>query len=228
MILPDELFQTKHKTFKAQVLEFITLKDYKCVEIEARVGRIMNKITKKRIEFHINHPIIFNSCPSEFFFESGVNGEKDFNRLKEAIVKGKELVPMVDKITVCNNIRKIEAFDDKKQSVGDTQSAPKYQRKEKIKTIDIYLPELKYDVRVSASFEFEAQAKDFDVRRSLFSRIRRRESLKVGPFSFDFTVISKPNDPASKIWEVELEIRDCEEGLDDFANIVFGLPLLRN
>lgn len=218
MPLPESLFQAKHKTFKSIVLDFITLKDNKNIEIEARIGKITNKITKKRIDFRIEHPIIFESLPNEFCFESGVE-EKDQMRIKRHLVGEIPLTPLLDKVTICNKIRKIESTL--------TPETVVFQKKEKIKSMDIYLPGFKYDVRISVSMEITVPAKEFVPKTTQLCRMRKRESAVFGPFSFDFTKISKQNEKDLKSYEIELEIKDFSDGLSDFSNIVFALPVIK-
>lgn len=218
MPFPESLFQTKHKSFKSIVSEFVTLKDYKNIEVEARIGKITNKITKKRIDFRIDHPIIFENLPNEYCFESGVD-EKDFLKIKNLLVGDVTLTQIADKVTVCNKIRKIESLFD--------SNSIYFQKKEKIKTLEIYLPDLKYDVRISVSMENELPAKDFIPSKTQICRQRRRESVSIGPFSLDFTKISKMGEKESKSFEVEFEIKDFDNSLTDFSQIVFSLPMLK-
>lgn len=218
MALPEIFHQVKHKEFKAIIHEFIALKEYKNIEIEARLGRIMNKICKRRIDFRTEHPIIFEQLANEFCFESGVD-EKDYLKIKNLISGESLLTAISDKITIANRIRKIESLNNP-ENVS-------FERKEKIKSLDIFLPDFKYDVRISISSETVAQAKEFDGAKPLISRLRRRESLPAGPFVFDFTKVSSADAKNTKSYEVELEIKDFKDGLVDFSSIVFALPLMR-
>lgn len=218
MPLPENLFQFKHKSFKAAILEFVTLEEYKNIEIEARIGKITSKITKKRLDFRIDHPIIFPYLPNELCFESGVD-EKDFKKIKNQLAGTNQLTSNTDKITICNKIRRIELLND--------PNAVTFQRKDKVRSLDIFLPDFKYDVRISISTEMVAQPKDFDPRKPQFTRLRKRESLVTGPFVFDFTKVSKTNEKDGKTCEIELEIKDFEESLADFSSIVFSLPLIK-
>lgn len=219
MVLPEILFKTSYKNFKNIILDHLSLKDYENVEIEARIGKIVNLITKKRVEMNISHPIVFDQLPFEYVFESSVE-KKDFNQIKSIMFGDVVSHTVDDKVTISNHIRKIES------AVSDVV----FEKKIKIKTINIYMPQYKYDVRISISKETKVESKDFIVSRHQITRVRSRESYSVGPFSVDFTRTSKQNsddETNDRTYEVEVELKNIKDGIEDFASLVFGLPLLK-
>ncbi len=217
-------FDFNTKSFHTIIYDFIKQKEYSCIEIEARVGKIISKITNKRLNYLIEHPITFEELPSELFFESGVE-EKDFKLIKEFICGLENLISKFDKVTICDKIRKIEEISNGKEDLNVV-----FQKKTKIKSLDIFLPKFQYDVRVSISLESEVSPNEFKIKSGQICRHRERESLEIGPFVFDFTKVSKLNEKSiknNKNYEIELEIKDFKDGLVDFSKIVYNLPVLK-
>ncbi|KAM0679973.1 mRNA-capping enzyme subunit beta [Glugoides intestinalis] len=218
MFLPEVLFKTRYESgnpFRTIINKYLKRPSYKEIEIEARVGKITNKLTAKRIEFETEHPIIFNPLPSEFHFENGVE-EKDYAYLKNLVFKDADLVCKNDKVIVSDKVRCIISED-----------SVLYEKKARIKTLDIYLPAFKYDVRISISKETKVSKSDFKNKSPSFTRTRERESGCFGPFSFDFTKSQKLVKEKKTVYEVELEIKDPVEGLDEFLEAVFNLPVIK-
>ncbi|ELA42169.1 uncharacterized protein VICG_00812 [Vittaforma corneae ATCC 50505] len=216
MALPNVLFCTKHEFFKKLIYKHLKLPSFKEIEIEARLGRITNLITKKRINYQVEHPIVFSRLPNELCFENGVD-KQDFAQIKNTIMEGQRTNNICDKVTICNKIRRIESPE-----------GTVYEKKVRLSSFDIYLPEFKYDIRISVSKETKAEARDFFNAKNPFTRTRERVSCQSGPFSFDFTKASKGMENGdSKVFEVEMELKDPDIGLDGFVDILFNLPVIK-
>lgn len=215
-MLPAFLLCPKLEFFKKLIYKQLKLNNYENIEIEVRLGQIMHTITKKRIEYSTEHPIVFSRLPYEFYFENGVN-DADFKKIKKSITEDKELPLVKDTITICDRVRKIESAE-----------GSRYEEKIRIKSIDIFLPEYKYDIRISVSKEKTIDPKKVSLgTKERFKRIRERESYVIGPFSFDFTKVSRELEKKDlKTFEVELELKDPDTGLDDFIDILFNFPVI--
>lgn len=122
------------------------------------MGQILNAVTNKRICFNSPHPIIFQRLPFEMSFKAGV--EKDyFLKLKEKFSEFKRIETQ-DVVSISSHrIRKIS-----------NEEGTIYQKKIKRSSFDIYLPDHKYDVRISISIEEdiprEQGMKKFESRRN--------------------------------------------------------------
>lgn len=223
MGLPSILTLVKPDDFlKSHILKSINLQNYDEIEIEARIGRITSVITRKRVVLDTPHPVIFDSLSGEHYFDGGVD-QQDFENMKNQIQDGckvlsengdSNLINTSDKIAISGKIRKIESED-----------SVIYEKKIRLKNIDIYLPGCKYDIRISLSREVRVDSKEFRGPVNLF-RKRERQSLLVGPFSIDFTkVITRDS---QKSFEIELEIKDnIKDSLEGFVNLMFNLSLIK-
>lgn len=193
------------------------------VEIEARLGRIVNKITTKRIGFEVRHPIAFESLPNECRFVSGVE-KSDFSTIKHMLFPEATPTTVQDRVIVCRNVRKIEQ-----------DGGVRYEKKVKILSMDIHLPDMLYDVRVSVSREAIIDQKEFGLDRSspahYIRRDRSRESFRCNEYSFDFTKVSSARKEAledlPRTYGIEVEVKDCGFKGTEFVTIALNLPALR-
>lgn len=127
------------------ILEFLKNENAEEYEIEARVGRICEYISQDRICLNTPHAVVFTKQPRGTYFDSGVD-KKAWNGLKLKL--GSEGRKKKDKVYFfAGNIRKIESEDEE----GNVME--KYEIKEKIKNITVYIPWLDYDIRISVSRE---------------------------------------------------------------------------
>lgn len=201
--------------FKRILYNILQLKSYKDIEIEARVGTITSVITRKRMSFKTEHPIVFSRLPNDYCFESGVE-QKDYMKIKDIIVGSNKTENRSDIVVICNKIRRIES-----------ENEVVYEKKIRLNVIDLYLPDFKYDVRVSISREEKVDKKDFQSKHNAITRKRERESLCLGPFSFDFTKANKIMEQNANVFEIEAELKDPETGMADFISVVFNLPVIK-
>lgn len=206
--------------FANLLYKYLSLRSFKNIEVEARLGHITNIITRRRIDYHVDHPVIFKSLPNELCFTSGVE-KSDFAVIKNAVAQGSEMTRRCDQITVARGVRRIECSGE-----------VKYERKTKMATYDIYLPGFRYDVRVSVSKEEpipqeeKATPKEFISPKGSITRTRDRESYVAGPFSYDFTKVGRESQDA-KGYEIELEVKDPENGMTEFVKTLFSLPVIK-
>jgi len=193
----------------------------KGLEIEARIGRIMNKITMKRMDFDTFHPIVFQRLPNEYEFEGEI-AKEDFTKIKqllfgESVTDKYKMVETVDKISISNTVRKIQSD----QGIF-------YQKKLKLSKIDIHLPEYAYDVRISISQESDVEQKDFVQKPNLIQRSRERESYLFNEYSFDFTKVVNPRTAGQdRKYEIEVEVKDLEYQRIEFVVMALNLPVLK-
>lgn len=224
MAMPECLFKNRYtSTIQNLVLKRLDCESLSNVEIEARLGRIVSKITTKRISFEVQHPIVFESLPNEYRFVSGVE-RNDFNTIKHALFADALPTAVQDRVTVSRSIRKIEQ-----------NGSTRYEKKVKILSIDVYLPDMLYDVRVSVSREFSVSQKEFSLGHQSspyhVQRDRDRESFRCNEYSFDFTKILDARregaEGAPRTYEVEVEIKDSGFKRTEFVTIALNLPVLK-
>lgn len=221
MSLPEVFDKDVPEFLKNILYKYLKLPGFDKIEIEARIGHIASKITGKRINYNIEYPVVFKELPGELRFISSVD-RKDFVTIKNTITEKENVVRLNDRVTIGpNHVRKIE-------SDGKIM----YEKKVKTAQYTIYLPEFKYDVRVSVSKENEAHQTSFKNLKNMIIRVRERESCRIGASSFDFTEVSNEKKASDdkydkKVYEIEMELKDPENGLEEFVSAVFSFPILK-
>lgn len=215
MPLPEVFSKSTPEFFKHLVFEHLKMKSFKDIEIEARLGKITSLITRKRMDYQVEHPIIFQKLPYEYCFENGVD-KNDFTPIRNTIVQDNPVTVTSGKVTIIKRIRRIE-----------TEKDVVYQRKVKLTDLTIHLPGYRYDVRVSVSRETPANAKDFATNGHPLIRIRNRESYQVGCLLFDFTITNTGLKKEQKTHEIEMELKDPGEGMEEFVSVLFNLAIMK-
>lgn len=227
----------------AHIRDFLQLKTTENIELEARLGRICNDITGKRIAFDTPHPVVFGECMRGMRFESGVD-EDFFVALKDRFLEF-PIVKSTDSVSIF----------DQGIRVIDSGEGRVCQRKRKIKTITIYCPQNRFDVRISVSVEegiseeavcgagpgtddttdeesasSEAGAKRTRTMRApRYRRERERESFAVKDYAFEFTkaknMSGKKRGSELTVHEVEMEVRDFAYNKEEFIAMALNLGI---
>lgn len=185
----------------------------KLLEIEARVGTIVDRRTGLRLDLGANHPVIFTSNNSDINFISGVSSEFSQNLAK----KFKSIEPECSEevVIIKNRVRTI--FSKENITI---------MKKTKIKTFEIYFPDKPYDIRVSFSKEEPIENSKVATEKSAkgrvceFRRERSRTSYVASPYRFDFTTIKSPKE---NLHEIEVEIIDFKFDRKEFFNIITNI-----
>jgi mRNA capping enzyme, beta chain len=195
-------------------------------EVEARLGRIFSRETDTRLYLKSLTPIIFRKLPRKFVFVPGVDKwdvkamQKNFEGLPQESMKD-----CFKYLSDGNRIR----FVDGRYIYCE--------KKRKLKVLDIYFPENKYDVRISVMTE-EKQVGRMSNSKVNFVRYRERTSYNDGVFNFDFTVVRKEDSPRKEdssrkedsprkedslrsgeqtvSYEVEIEVDDPNYSIESF------------
>lgn len=235
MEIPEILLKPSEDQISSILEKHLLDKDRKINEVEIRLGKLINKITKKRVNFPTQHPIIFDYTPSEFEFKGGVD-KNDFvyikNKLFNKIMEDTDLeiqhkTRSKDLVSVSKqSIRKIEGLDDDNNVIST-----KYEKKTRIKNITIYLPNYIYDVRLSFSVETASSEEAFKKLGVTVKRNRSRESFALKNYSFDFTKVRQPKSLSKNeeepIYEIELEITSDKYRIKEFVQMIFNLPIIK-
>ncbi|EOB15352.1 mRNA-capping enzyme subunit beta [Nosema bombycis CQ1] len=98
------------------------------------------------------------------------------------------------------------------------------EKKNKIKVLNIYLPEMKYDVRISVMSEIKQMGRMSNAKVDLI-RHRDRISYNDGVFNYDFTTVTNENNIT---YEVEVEVDDPNYSIDKFINGIQELNVYRD
>ena len=71
--IPSNLLKICLDTIRQSFADLFLIKDDKYIEIEARLGIILDKKSGTRIDLGTSHPVVLSSSKSEFYFQSGVS-----------------------------------------------------------------------------------------------------------------------------------------------------------
>ncbi|EJW03928.1 hypothetical protein EDEG_01784 [Edhazardia aedis USNM 41457] len=206
------------KELEDYFMEFLNLKKKENIEIELRVGQIINTITNKRIEIPTNHPVFFclNNNIRKYQnmeFRSGVD-QKIFNSIFNKIDQGKNRYKLIE-TTVYSHAQGRYIYDDK--------GLIECHRKERLSHIEIYFPNKLYDVRISISQEIPIPFKKLtaEQRKLTHERRHKRKRIEMDGFYFDFTIINQ-NRP-DMCYEIEVECKNLDFDKNLFMQIVYGI-----
>lgn len=205
---------------KIDNLQFFTdilkenLEKYKSneIEIESRFGTIIDKFTKERLPYDAYHPVILDKSPN-YEFTAGVN-KRDFKNF-QTLFMNEKFVHTSDTSRIHGKNR-IIVCDGKEIMM----------KKTKLKTLDIFLPNCTYDMRICVSTEQEIH--EFKQKNS-FSRERERDSYTLNDLRFDLTTITpyyrnqRKEQKPDPYYEIETEMVRTDGDLDAFIKTSFNL-----
>jgi hypothetical protein len=182
-------------------------------EVEARLGRIYCNETRGRLHLDSLSPVIFRKLPRKYVFVTGVD-KWDFKPMQKNLknLPTENMKDCFKYLTDGNRIRFVDGryiFCEKKN---------------KIKVLNIYLPEMKYDVRISVMSEIKQMGRMSNAKVDLI-RHRDRISYNDGVFNYDFTTVTNENNIT---YEVEVEVDDPNYSIDKFINGIQELNVYRD
>jgi mRNA capping enzyme, beta chain len=154
------------------------------MEMEVRFGRIVDKITGKRLALQTAHYCIIEKSDS-LRFEAKMQCS-DFKKAEKCMREGgvaERRAKTVD--SVIKGVRET-------RFLGEEGRDPVYVEKKKLWYLDIYCPQNRYDVRLSFSRERrldKSVSGQFQGKCPLFSRRKDRTTYAVGNVSVEFTVV---------------------------------------
>lgn len=206
--VPLHLLEESMNTIRSSFSELLKVKSDKCLEIEARLGMLVDRKSGARIDLGAAHPVIFTSQKSEFYFQSGVSSSFFQNIYKG--LSNLEASRVEEVVVIKNRIR--TTYSDGKKSL---------MRKIRLRTFEIHFPRCQYDVRMSFSKEevLEKEA-GIGVSKSMgagFRRERDRVSMPTDFYKFDLTSIKSAD---KFIYEVEVEVIDFGFDRNEFFSIL--------
>lgn len=180
------------------------------IEIESRLGLLIDTFTGERLRIASLHPVILKNS-LDFRFVSGVDFD-DFEKIKD-LFKEKESKKTNDTTCSLKNIRK--TICNGKET---------FIRKDRKKTLNIYLPDKRYDLRISIASEIKHPYQQIQAR---FLRLRARETFQIENLQFDLTTVTevdKGKNKEKKIYEFETEMIDSTKNLNQFlkTSLIFG------
>lgn len=207
-ILPNFLSTQQIVDFKTAFNNALNLQTTKDIEIEIRIGTIIDTFTSQRIEVNSTHPILIKTPAPNMRFESGVD-DSTFNHI---INKFKDFPSekIQDQITLLKYARITYVDGEIKECIN----------KRKIKNYNIYLPGFDYDLRLGISREEKVPFKPFSKTMIISQRERDRTTFKIKDYSLDFTVVNYNN---KKKYEVEVEVKNMDFDREEFLNVVYNL-----
>lgn len=207
-ILPKGLSLNLNKDITDILLQKLNIIYTSETEIETRLGTIIDKKTNERISLPTKHAVIFTSNSENHRFVSGVN-QNDFARIKNRF-DGVECKRVVDKVVMDGRTRHVYHGTNLKECID----------KERLVSVDLYCPEMEYDLRLSISRE---RMVDFKVsgNRNKFIRFRERDTFLVGDYKVEFTTVS--NEKQGVTYEVEIEVVNGEFDKNEFITCIFNL-----
>ncbi|TBU07368.1 beta chain of mRNA capping enzyme [Hamiltosporidium magnivora] len=210
--LPSEFLNKNDDTFSKFYNEFMSIKDTENLEIEGRIGTIIDKFTNNRIKLNCPHPIILKSN-SNYRFQSGVTQ----SYFEDKICKLEELnfSTVNDRVVLSKGIRYLYEGD----------KLISCQKKYKEKTIDIYLPGSVYDIRISFNREISVESEKSKHFVKNLIRNRKRKSFLFHEYSLDFTVVE--NECKDVTNEIEVEVKDFGFSKLEFLDILINLSKLK-
>lgn len=179
-------------------------------EIEARICKIYNKETESRIKINSLTPVIFTKLPRNHLFMPGVD-QWDFKTLKNNLNFKEHIEDLFQYLKNGNRVRFVNneyRFCEKKR---------------KILVVDLYLPQYKYDIRISIMTE-EKQMQRQTQSSVDFVRHRKRDTFTDKWFNYDFTVVRTNNEVT---YEVEIEVDDMNYRVEDFIDTFFKINILK-
>ncbi|KAG0437578.1 mRNA-capping enzyme subunit beta [Dictyocoela muelleri] len=156
------------------------------IEVELRLGRLIEKSTNTRLVLPAHYPVILDT--TNFYRFDPCIDQSLWERLKENWELSEE---QHDTVKIQRGIRFI-FVDDK---------LVKAEFKNRMRNYDIYVPGSDFDFRISISQEKEIDLNNVGFKKSLdktIVRVRNRQSVMYDKFRIDFTIVGGRN-------EIEIE-----------------------
>ncbi|KDO28096.1 hypothetical protein SPRG_20256 [Saprolegnia parasitica CBS 223.65] len=184
------------------------------VEVELRFGRISSTATTKRFE-----PSVYgNACVVLRDEDMRSNSAKFVPGVKAAdydrFMKKLQQISSQDSYAKHEEHSRVEMYPGSKRVVQEMDpngrpSQPKYlQVKERLGSIDIFLPHCQYDCRVSISLEFPPSDPSSVVGSAPESERNRQRKSAIGQHvRIDLTEVSGDGSSGEPTYEVELELK---------------------
>lgn len=206
--VPQDLLRESLCTIKTAFAELLNVRGDRCLEVEARLGIILDRRSGSRVSMGAAHPVILSSQKPDFYFQSGVSAS--FFQNAHRLFAGMESVRAEEVVVVKNRIRTIYSGGKKV-----------LMRKVRLRTFEIHFPSCQYDVRVS--FSKEELLGDGENTSALMKkgtglrRERDRVSVPTKFYRFDLTSVKTPD---GSTHEIEIEVADFEFNRDEFFCIL--------
>lgn len=206
--IPRDLLRESPRTVEAAFAELLSMKGDRCLEVEARLGTILDRRTGSRVSLGAAHPVILSSQKPDFHFQSGVS--PPFFQNTHRTLAGMESFRSEEVVVVKNKVRAIYSNGQRV-----------LMRKIRLRTFEIHFPSCQYDVRVSFSKE-EVLGDDEHAGALMrkgpgLRRERDRVSVPTKFFRFDLTSV-KTSDGST--YEIEIEITDFGFSRGEFFRIL--------
>lgn len=193
----------------------------KNMEVEIRVGTIIDKATGKRLAIEFMHPCIIKSSETLRFHPSVLkNHYMEIKKcLDSAMGERKENKKIVDTFMAGYRVSKTVEINEKKLEEPQIVCI----KKKKMKNIDIFCPESKYDLRIGINMEEIYKNAGSRPATQYSVREKNRCSYKENAYTIDATMVlaGKTKETANEvIYEIEIEANNEEYKKEEFSNVV--------
>lgn len=185
------------------------------IEIESRLGIILQKFKNERLPYNTFHSVILKKSP-HYEFKTGVEKQdfEDFQNLfideKSFHTSGISLIHGKVRRIICDN--------------SDIMV-----KKTKIEVFDIFLPNCSYDMRISVS---KKQKMSQVNQKGSFKRKRKQDSYTINALQFDLTTIIPFSENLNKEqnsdpqYVIETEMVGSDSDLETFIRTSYNLAFL--
>ncbi|KAF7684399.1 mRNA-capping enzyme subunit beta [Astathelohania contejeani] len=205
MPLSDDFFKSNQKLIQEYLTEFLVITDTKNIEIEARAGTIMDKISDSRLQLDTPHPVILKSLPPQCHFISGVS-EATYERAKKRF----------EDVTGNTVSEKDVVRQGRRDTYRDGNLVASI-KKTRINCVNIYMPGCSVDLRISISREEPADK--HTSKNVITTRNKLRTSYEVKDYRVDFTEVDCVGE---KNKEIEIEVINDKFKKEEFINFVMN------
>lgn len=190
----------------------------KNMELEARLGTVIDKATNSRLAIEALHPCVINKSNNLRFVAEVSEGDfsllsKYFGARTDKLQKKR----IVDTLLKGYRQSQIKEIDGKQVS-----EQPLLVQKRKMKTVDIFCPGNKYDLRLSLSEELVKKDTTLAMSGKYAVRNKLRSTYEHEAYVVDLTQVTTETNSA-RIYEVELEAKIDRYNREEFIGFIVQL-----
>ncbi|KAI5186566.1 hypothetical protein NEHOM01_1552 [Nematocida homosporus] len=194
---------------------------HKTTEIEIRLGSILDKPTGQRLSIVITHPCLIRRADT-LRFQASIE-EKDHQILNQYLqehLPKPETKKILD--TLMRGFRRSETVEINGQKI---KSKSILIQKRKMKNIDIFCPNTRYDLRIGISEEIIKE--DTNTSPTVYATREKHRTVYTTPsYVLDLTTVlassANSNQPTEKTFEAELEANNSTYTKQGFIQIIIN------
>ncbi|KAJ3306842.1 mRNA-capping enzyme subunit beta [Kappamyces sp. JEL0829] len=195
-------------------------------EIEAKLGHVIDKNTRKRLSLPVTSETIVNNSYKEFLFESDMTKRqhKAFNDFLNSNVTAQSRVKYVHRYEI-DQFLNVPVWGRVRRTIDEnTRETKSCLLKTRMGNLDILMPLDPLDVRISVNLETTLQLDNIDDSAVSHSRKKDRVSYSLHPFQIDLTQVTNlgGHDDKLVLHEIEVEFTDPSELVDELKTHTLG------